>query len=474
MFFIRSLLALLFLSSCQHFIKTQTSQPLSPESEEAQSFQKSLYGEISLEDHPDVDKWMAYFTGRGRGHMKTYLERSSRYLPLMKGVLREKGLPENLVYVALIESGFSPTALSHANAVGYWQFILGTGKRYGLRVDGFVDERKDPVLSTRAAAEYFKDLYSLFGSWPLALAAYNSGEFRVNRAVLKHYNRDFWHLSSKKALPRETRNYIPKLIAAIRISQNPEKYGFHSLEPQERLHYESLEVRQSISLKKLSQKLGLSWEEMKRLNPMYKGEYVPIYESSVQIRIPAGSMSQAKLALSQSFMPEPKYSYHYHYWYRVRSGDSLYKIARKNKTTVSKLRRANRLGRSSLIHVGQRLKIPSRRLLAKKSSPKRTVASVKSDFHTVQKGQSLSKIAKIYGLSLSRLKAWNNIQGNPVIHPGQKIRIQANKKYHIVRKGDTLIDISKKYGVPLPKLMKENSLNFKSLLLTGRKLVLPQ
>ena len=181
--------------------------------------------------------------------MKIYLERSARYLPIMKTVIRDAKLPDDLVYVALIESGFSPKAHSRSNAVGYWQFIYGTGKRYGLRIDGYVDERRDPVLSTHAAVNYFKDLYSLFGSWPLALAAYNTGEYRVNRAVLKYYNRDYWYLISKKAIPRETRNYVPKLIAAIRIANNPAKYGFFTTSKfQDQLNYDVVFLLASLSV----------------------------------------------------------------------------------------------------------------------------------------------------------------------------------------------------------------------------------
>lgn len=436
-----------------------------------------------MDSHPDVDKWIQYFTGRGRGHMQTYLERSSRYLPIMKAVLKEQGLPMNLVYVALIESGFSSKALSRANAVGYWQFIYGTGKRYGLRIDGFVDERRDFILATEAAARYFKDLYSLFGSWHLALAAYNSGEYRVNRAVLRHYNRDFWHLSSKKALPRETRNYIPKLIAAIRISQDPQKHGFYNLKFKPLLTYEILESRQSLSLEKLAQNLNLDLKTLKSLNPKYKGEYVPIYSGSASLRIPPQvSLETAKLALNQSAMAAPKHAYQYHYWYRVRRGDSLYKIARKHKTTVSRLRRENRLGNRSLIRVGQRLKIPSRRLVASKvSSPKPNPSSAKAthkEFHIVRQGQSLSKIAKLRRLNLRDLKKWNDMQGNPIIHPGQKLRIKnktsSEKSYHLVQKGETLISIANQYKIPLPKLMEENSLNFKSVIFAGRKLVIPK
>ena len=480
----RFLIFLFVLSSCQHFVKQKAledteSSSLQPHIKEKKS--QTSYDDIPLDSNKRVDKWLDYFTGSGRKHMKIYLERSSRYLPLMKAVLKENNLPENLVYVALIESGFSPKAFSHANAVGYWQFIHGTGKRYGLRIDGFVDERRDPILSTRAAAAYFKDLYSLFGSWPLALAAYNSGEYRVNRAVLRYYTRDFWRLSAKKALPRETRNYVPKLIAAIRIAQNPKKYGFYNLDFQPAIQYDLVPLKKPVSLLKLSQNLGVSAEDMSRLNPMYKGEYVPIYEANSHIRVPTGLFGKALAGLEKSFMAQPKYKYHYHYWYRVRRGDSLYKIARRHKTTVRKLRRANNMRpKSSFLRVGQRIKVPSRKLVASSgSSAKRKTASLSADFHTVKKGQSLSLIARLYGLKLVNLKKFNNIYGNPVIHPGQKIKLKAKakkalKKYHLVRKGDTLIEIAKKYNISLPRLMKANSLNLKSILLTGTRLIIPK
>ena len=486
-------IGLFVLASCSHFLKTKdfTGQGTISHKEFASSTvyrklearYKSPYGEIPLDTHPDVDKWLNYFTGQGRGYMKTYLERSSRYVLLMKSVLQENNLPLDLVYVALIESGFSPKALSRANAVGYWQFIHGTGKAYGLRIDGYVDERKDPVLSTRAAANYFKRLYSLFESWHLALAAYNSGEYRVDRAVLRHYNRNFWFLSSKQALPRETRNYIPKLIAAIHISKNPRKYGFEDLNYQAPITYELLKVEKPISLVKLAAHMGVSEEEIKALNPMYKGEYVPIYEGETLLRVPVGLLSRAQASLEKSQMDKPKYRYHYHYWYRVRRGDSLYKIARRHRTTVRKIRRENNLRKSSFIHPGQKLKIPAGRLVASKAgSSKRYLSSSNKEFHTVQKGQTLSHIARLYGLRLPQLKELNDIQGEPLIHPQQKLRIKKgsssqevkNKSFHIVRKGDTLIGISKKYNISLPELMKVNSMSFKSVLLTGTRLIIPK
>ena len=486
--------ALVILSSCSHFVRRpQELKPaLEPKidisheevSSPVYSFKgpyQSHYPDPPSESHPDVDLWINYFTGKGRENMQLYLERSSRYIPLMKSVLRENHLPEDLVYIALIESGFSPKALSRANAVGYWQFIYGTGKRYGLRIDGYVDERRDPVFSTRAASNFFKDLYSLFESWPLAFAGYNAGEHRVHRAVLRHYNRNFWFLSEKKALPRETRNYIPKFIAAMRIAKNPQQYGFRQLNWQEPINYELLPVPHPVSLVKLAQGAGIPIEEMKALNPMYKGEYVPVYEGEgLSLRVPVGSLQLAQAVLGDSQMKKPKTVY-YH-WYRARRGDSLSRIARKHRTTVRRIQRENNMGRRTFIRAGQRLKIPSQ--WKKKSAQRRVAAKAAGgEFHTVRRGQSLSLIAKRYGLKIAELKAFNNMHGEPLIHPGDRLRIKKavqpaakdkDKSYYTVRQGETLIGIAKKHNIPLPQLLKANAMSFKSVLLTGTKLVIPR
>ena len=486
---------LFFTVSCSHFVKRNLTDSKSISHEEVSSvdlYRQVVEGKkedpdlISVVDsHPEVSKWIKYFTHSGRNQMQIYLERSSRYAPLMKSILKEEGLPTDLVYVALIESGFSPRALSRANAVGYWQFIYGTGKRFGLRIDGYVDERKDPVLSTRAAANFFRVLYSLFGSWPLALAAYNAGEYRVNRAVLRNYNRDFWFLSAKKALPKETRNYVPKFIASIHISKNPEKYGFVNIKYQKPIDYELIQLKSPISIPKLAKNMNIYEEELRALNPMYKGDYVPIYDHKTYFRVPVGLIQQAEMAVKKSFMKEPKYSYHYYYWYRVRSGDSLYRIARRHKTTVRKIRRANNLGSSSFLRVGQKLKIPTNRLMASKQSNRKPSSSPlkTKGVHIVKKGENLNFIASLYNLSLQQLKSMNNIQGNPLIYPGQKLKVTLNessskgtqgKKYHIVQKGETLIGIAKKYNTSLPQLMKMNSMSLQSVLLTGARLIIPK
>lgn len=485
-----------FLISCTHFPKHsgpkhQISHLITP-SEATETADTStpkpsniLYDPLPNEDHHKVDLWIRYFTGQGRELMQTYLERSTRYISLMKAIIKAQGLPEDLIYVALIESGFNSKAHSRSNAVGYWQFIKSTGKRFGLRIDHFVDERRDPELSTRAAVEFFKDLYSLFESWPLALAAYNAGEYRVNRAMMKHYNRNFWQLIAKKSLPSETSNYVPKFIAARRIAGDPAKYGFSSLQYQERFRYDTVPITQSISLKKLSANLKLDYETLKNLNPMYKGEYVPVYDKDTAIRVPLGLQASATEALKSSLMIRPKYAYMDHYWYRVRRGDTLHRIARRNKTTVSNLRRANRMQGRSLIRVGQKLKVPTRKLAAVpiKSKTKKAQTKTTPEKHKVTRGDTLTQLSKRYGVSIPQIKTLNNLNGT-TIHVGQSLRLKATQtasralaggtNFHIVRKGETLIGIADKYKISLVKLMKANSLNFKSILLTGTRLRIPQ
>lgn len=483
-----------FLMSCSHFFRPtkprhQISHSITPsqvvEIAESKNTQPPdiFYKKLPDEDHHKVDLWIRYFTGQGRELMQNYLERSTRYIALMKVILKEQGLPEDLVYIALIESGFNPKAHSRSNAVGYWQFIKGTGRRFGLRIDHFVDERRDPELSTRAAVEYFKDLYSLFESWHLALASYNAGEYKVNRAMMKYYNRNFWHLISKKSLPSETSNYVPKFIAARRIANNPKKYGFSNLQYQERLRYDTVPVTRSISLKKLSENLKIDYETLKKLNPMYKGEYVPVYDKDTAIRVPAGLQASATENLPASLMARPKYAYMDHYWYRVRRGDTLYRIARRNKTTVANLRRANRMGGRSLIRLGQKLKIPTRKLAAVqlKSQTGKKNKTIPTR-HKVVRGDTLAKLSRRYGVSVAKIKSLNNLKGT-TIHTGQFLRLRpqsvakssdSNKNVHIVRKGETLIGIADKYKISLVKLMKANSMNFKSILLTGSRLIIPR
>ena len=473
--------------SCQHFRNPEADQHvhhISKKEESSKIVKKHLdepyvssYGEIQMDDNEQVDKWINYFQTAGQDRMETYLSRSTRYILMMKNVLREYRLPEDLVYVAMIESGFSSMARSSANAVGYWQFIEGTGRRYGLKVNSYVDERRDPVLSTRAAAEYFKDLYGAFGSWHLALASYNTGEYRVGRSVIRYYTRDFWYLSSKRSLPRETVNYVPKFIAAVRISKNPKKFGFDKIDYQAPLEYDTVKLDFPVSLKKVAEKIGIEYKEMQQLNPRYRGEYVPVEEETI-IRIPVGKQALVTSLLAECRMKKPKFVYSDHYWYRVRRGDTLYRLARRNKTTISTIRRMNKMSTRSILRAGRRIKLPYYNRVVQR---KRNYTLAGS--HIVKRGESLSAIAKRYKVKIGKLKKMNNLLSASVIHPGQVLKLVENKKrvlasspsgkIHTVRRGETLIGIAKKYNVSLPLLMKKNELNFKSILVAGKRIIIP-
>lgn len=496
---------------------------------------KSAYGVVSMDQNKYVDQWVKYFTGKGRKHMVRYLARSSRYLPMMKNTLRENGLPEELVYVALIESGFSPVAHSHANAVGYWQFIRGTGKRYGLRIDGLIDERRDPVLSTKAAAEYFKALYGIFGDWHLALAGYNAGENRIQRAVTRHYTRDFWKLVEKRrSFARETKHYVPKFIAAAMIAEQPEKYGFTDVEYQDPLSYDTVELKNPISLSRLAQNLNVEVEELKLLNPKFRGDYVPISRGSeTVIRLPVGRANDALAAVPLSVSSEPvQVVTNDYFFHRIRRGDNLSMIAKRYRTSVSKLRRLNNLSNRALLRVGSRLRVPDPGggaiYTAEGEGPRSKVRRIQAslggtkEVHVVRRGENLTTIARRYGTSVARLLKINNLSKRTTLKVGQKIRIIANSEsskevrsatrrvasivrkeaaarkkkssskvakanarankatrvaaqsIHRVRRGETLLGIARKYNVRLSQLAKANSVKTNHEVRTGYKLVIPE
>ena len=446
-------------------------------------FSSKEFGEIELVVNKDVLMWIDHFRGRGRRHMKRYLERSTRYMELMKNVLKEEGLPANLVYLPIIESGFNSHAHSHASAVGYWQFIHSTGKRYGLRINNFIDERRDPVASTYAAAAYLKALYTLFGDWYLALASYNTGENRIKRAVMKYSTRDFWKLAKGRRIPRETRNYVPKFLAAMIIARNPEEYGFKEVVYQPSLKYETVKVTKSISLDKLAKNLGLNYKDVKSLNPMFRSDYVPVNSGdSESVRIPVGFQAQALAAIPKSYSRAPKIIPQDHFWYRVRRGDTLSGIAHRNRTRISTLRRINGLGRRSFLRIGQRLKVPNRiQFLRSQRSASSTAQAFNGTYHTVRRGENLSFIASRYRTSVAQLRRWNGMGQRSLIRTGQKLKVknmvahasrpnQGLPGYHTVRRGENIYRIARKYGLSMDQILRWNKLNRKSVVFPGQKL----
>ncbi len=475
-----------------------------------------VFTTIPTEINPAVEKWINYFQGRGRNHMERYLSRSTRYEKLMKKVLRDNGLPEDLFYIALIESGFTSRATSHASAVGYWQFIRGTGKRYGLEINKFVDERRDPVLATQAAAEYFKGLYSVFGSWYLAMASYNVGENRVKKEVMKNYTRDFWELAKKKRLPRETVNYVPKFIAAKLIAQNPEKYGFGDIDYLPPIEFDTISINQAVNLRVMADKINYNYEDFKALNPKFKGEVAPLKDTSLVLRIPVGMKETSLQAANESAVQAVEYiaDAGETETYRIRRGDNLYVIARRYRTSVAYLRDLNDISKGKKLKIGMRIQVPDRTPLRERkdrtekqkvaAAPVRETASPKSEYqdeggvskyYIVQSGDSLFSIAQKYNTSVKELKKINNIRRGRFLRVGVKIKLpelskpveeaKINKnsdarqkkskgKFHVVRAGENLKLIAEKYKIDLADLKSKNNLKNPSKILIGHRLLIPK
>ena len=434
------------------------------------------FGRLRLSSGPQVDKWVNYFTGRGRRHMKRYLERSTRYLPTMKRILHDRGLPEELAYLQFVESGFNPKAYSSAAAVGYWQFIRGTGKSYNLRIDGYIDERRDPILSTHAAASYFHALYSLFGDWYLAMAAYNWGEGRVKRAVMKYKTRNYFELARRKKMPRETAEYVPKLMAAIHIAKNPKKYGFTDLNYMPPLAYDKVEIQSPISLHKWAGQMGLPYKDIQYLNPKYRTDYVPVGRDKVTLRVPEGFQKAGLTAVAKSKAKRPKHYARGTWSYKIRRGDTLSTIARRNGTSVRRLMALNNLGRRSLLRIGKRIRIPHRSY-ARSSSKRRVASRASGTVHYVRPGETLGSIARRHKISITSLRRANNMGRSSFIRAGQSLRLPASKAstkrgFHRVRRGESLSSIARRYGLSLADILKINKLSARSVIYPGQRLKL--
>lgn len=466
------------------------------------------------EVNPLVDKWINYFQGRGRPHMERYLARSSRYEKLMKKVLRDNGLPEDLFYIALIESGFTSSATSHASAVGYWQFIRGTGKRYGLEINKFVDERRDPVVATQAAADYFKELYRMFGSWYLAMASYNVGEGKVKRETIKNDTRDFWEIAKKKRLPTETINYIPKYIAAKIIAKNPDKYGFDGIDYLPPIEFDSIQFDAPVNLRTMADKMNYNYEDLKALNPKFKGEIAPLSNNKLDLRVPVGMIDQAKLAAIESKVDKVEFIADSGdtQVYKIKRGESLHTIARKFRTTVAYLRDLNDIPRKKKLRAGARIYVPDRTPVKERKQAVRSAAPTVenkesseafmegvSKFYIVQTGDSLFSIAQKYKTTVSELKKINQIRRGRSLKVGVKLRLPANaiekenkpqegsaknsldstqkrvrsSRFHIVKRGENLKKISLRYDVNYDKLKKKNKIKNPSKILVGSRLELP-
>tara|TARA_B100000749_G_scaffold279661_1_gene273057 strand:- start:43007 stop:43975 length:969 start_codon:yes stop_codon:yes gene_type:complete len=259
----------------------------------APSVHQNPYYDIPVTYNHKIRKWVQEFQSKRRRGFQMWLSRSHRYLPKMRRIMKAKGLPLDLSYIALIESGLTANAISSAKAVGYWQFMLATGKRYGLKHNWWLDERRDFYKSTEAAAEYLADLYKMFGSWYLTAAAYNMGENRLKRLIKKYNTKNFWKLSEQKDFPKETREYIPKLIATVLIAKVPQLYGFKNVKRMKPYEYEYFFAPGGTDLVNLATFMGFTRKHIQRLNPSLIRGFIPSQEKGYWIRIPKGHLLNA-------------------------------------------------------------------------------------------------------------------------------------------------------------------------------------
>ena len=468
--------------------------------------------DVPVETNQSVVSFIRYFQGPKKNWMMNSLRRAGRYMPRMQSIFREEGLPEDLVYLALIESGFNPYAQSRAGAVGIWQFIPETGIRYGLRITPWVDERRDPEKSTRAAARYLKDLYAQFGDWYLAAAAYNCGEKNVEFALQRYSLDNFWHLTQLPHFPTETKEYVPKYLAAMMIAKEPHKYGFGRIEQDNPVKYNLVEIPHPTNIKAVAQACDTEADVLLSLNPELKRACVP--ESGYKLKVPPGVDYSLLKDLPPLEPVRPATTLRTH---RVSKGETLASIARKYNVSVDSIRRANKLARTDRVRAREVILVPtatpkreqedrglrqaSKAEEARPPSPSSSPSSSRESLtargthsqivHEVKKGETLFRISKQYGVDVSAIKGWNPHLGS--LHPGQKLTLWVEKDadkaqsvqgakgepasgpsrqqiVYTVRPRDTLWSIARRYQVSPDEIAAWNNLDTRRSLRAGDQL----
>lgn len=405
--------------------------PIDPkQKEQVEKGIRSAQHDLPIELNGRVLTAVNYFqNGRGRNTMNVGLERVGQYRGMMERILQEEGVPLDLVFLAQAESAFLPRAISRAKARGMWQFISSRGKEYGLRQTWWIDERSDPEKSTRAAAQHLSDLYEEFGDWYLAMAAYNAGPNRILKALKKTGGKTFWDLADKKALPKETINYVPTILAMAIIGRNPDEYGF-SVEPNLPLETERVGLEKATDLRVIAENLDVPVDRLKDLNPHVLRWTTPPDDSDFELILPKG-YSGAFLDKIVSLPDNERILWRYH---NVKKGETLSVIARRYGVAVNDLTLANKISTKTSLKVGQELLIPmsggTRAPVATKvasSAPKAATASkttqtTNPSTYKVKRGDTLTSIAAKFNVTVNDLKKWNKLTSSR-LDIGQKLAL---------------------------------------------------
>lgn len=410
---------------------------------------ENYYFDIPVVYNAAVKKWINYFLNKGRGFFQRYSARAGRYAPLLGTILEKHGLPRDLIFLAMAESGFQNHAKSWARAVGPWQFMPATGKRYGLTIDWYVDERRDPIKATISAAKYLKDLYERFGSWELAAAGYNAGEGKVNRAIRRYRTENFWKIRKGRYLKNETRNYVPKIMALAIIGKNLTSFGFEDINFHEPLDFDEVILPSGTDIISFADKSEIPFEEVQRLNPELLRWFTPFNKKTYILRVPVQSVPKVGTLIEDEDLRATAFQ-----TYRIRGKTtSLKKVSQKfkiKKTDVMSV--INNIPMNKVIKRGTTVLLPFREGQSRKENmyadlyerPRRSVLrkrkyrsilkmarkrgraiSNPTNFYTVKNGDSLWSVARKNRISLANLIMSNYLLvKNRMIRVGDKLAVR--------------------------------------------------
>jgi membrane-bound lytic murein transglycosylase D len=438
---------------------------------------KATHSDLPLMMTDPVAGYISYFSNRGRGTLERALARSGLYHDMIQRVLKEEGVPQDLIYLAQAESGFHPLALSRAGARGMWQFMASRAKGYGLERDWWVDERQDPEKSTRAAAHHLKDLYSEFGDWYLAMAAYNSGPGTVQSAVKRTGYADYWQLYKRNVLPKETRNYVPIILAVTIMAKNPEQYGLDKIVTEKPVAYDALKIDYPVDLRLVAECVDASASALQDLNPSLLRLTTP-KDREFELHLPAGTKDRYLIAIA-AIPPDMRVWWRYH---KVVPGDTLSAVAHSFHTTRQAIVQANSLDGGEDLRVESELIIP----VAPGKHPADEVASYsrRATSYKVRRGDTVETVADNFGVPPAMIRRWNHLKGDSVhgrrilyVHlpvapdtTGSHEAVASKSKsrktlhsipsktvvHHKVQPGETLYSIAKSHNTTVDALKQGN------------------
>ncbi len=451
--------------------------PMDKEAIKALHSEPEIDFELDIKETKTLEYYFEFYTKTNHTSFQRWLKRAEPFLPYIRKVFTEKGLPQDLVFLPFAESGFNPWAYSKAGAAGLWQFIPSTARIYDLDVNWWIDERRDPYLSTIAAANFLSTLHERFQDWYLALAAYNCGEGGVSRALKQSKGSSYHDISqSHQYLAQETRNYIPKFLAILKIVRNLESLGFEPLEWEAPRTPNMVAVEGGTDLLALTRHLNLDWDAFRKMNPAFRRQASPP-DQKCPIYLESHQVAKAKAFLNS---PEATPFAGYHR-YQVRSGDSWWRLSKRFQVPMTVLKKANQT-RSNLLRTGQWILIPgsARTVLAAQSE------NTSSETYRVRKGDSLWTIADRFDVTVSALRQANQATlQERYLHIGQQLKIPGSatqqsrqrtdqpRANYTVQKGDSLWDLSQRFEVGLQTLRAANGLSQGAVLQVGSRLFIP-